>query len=136
MFCYYTIYEIRLTNQDKNMSYSSTYGGYIWTKHVLERLGQRGLTQERVFNTVAYADKTVRGKKQGTIEFHKKFQQSWVTVITVKTEKGETLLLSAWIDPPLYGTEDYHKKQSYHAYHKAGFWGKLWLIVKEQFGFV
>ena len=111
------------------------YGGYIWTKHVLERLGQRGLTQERVWETVAHPDKTNKGKKEGTTEFIKKIQSSRVTVIAVKSDKNEWILLSVWIDPPIYGTEDYRKKQNYHTYHRAGFWRKLWMIVREQLGF-
>lgn len=111
------------------------YGGIIWTKHALERLGQRGLSQDLAYQAYRYADKSFPGKKQGTIEYQKRVQNSLITIITTFTENKEVLVLSCWIDPPLFGTQDYLKKENYKKYQKAGFWGKVLLTVRKQLGF-
>lgn len=113
---------------------SNTYGGYIWTNHALERLGQRGLTQEMAWSAVAQSDHSQPGK-QGSTEYRKKFGKSTVTVIVKTSERGEKIVISCWIDPPYYGTDDYYKKQAYDRYQKASGWGKVWLIIKEALGF-
>lgn len=112
-----------------------SYGGIIWTNHVLERLGQRGLSQELAFGTFRHPDEQLVGKKYGTTEYHKRVNNSLITVIATQNEKKEWIVLSCWIDPPLYGTEDYRKKEAYTQYKKAGFWGKMWYTLKKQLGF-
>lgn len=111
----------------------------IWTNHALERLGQRGLTKDLVEQTFQKPDGTLPGKISGSLAQIKYFGKSKVTVITKKNEEGEDLILSVWIDPPLYGTSDYYQKKDYTkfrtAYSKAGFWGKFWLELKKQLGF-
>lgn len=108
------------------------YKGAIWTNHALSRLGERGLTQEMAADTFKYPDKRVMGKNPGTHEYIRKYQNSTVTVIGKQNEKGEWLILSVWIDPPLPGTKDYQRKQDYLASRNAGFWGKLWYSIKRQ----
>lgn len=108
------------------------YKGAIWTNHALERLGERGLTQEIASETFRHPNRRVTGKNPGTFEFQRKYNNSLVTVIAKPTEKREWLILSCWIDPPLYGTKDYQKKQDYLNYKRSGFWGKLWYILKRQ----
>lgn len=111
------------------------YGGIIWTKHALERLGQRGLSQNLAYQAYKYPDKYFAGKKLGTTEYQKRVQNSLITLITSYTDDREVLVLSCWIDPPLYGTQDYYKKEEYKKYKKAGFWGKFWIGFKKQLGF-
>ena len=108
------------------------YKGAIYTNHALERLDDRGLTQDMAAETFRYPDKRISGKNPGSYEYTKKYQNSTVTVIAKQNEKGEWLILSVWIDPPLYGTKDYQKKQDYLASRRAGFWGKLWYVIKRQ----
>lgn len=108
------------------------YRGAIWTTHALERLGQRGLSQDIAWQTFSYSDRQFSGKNPGTIEFQKHFGTSLVTVIAKQNEKKEWIILSNWIDPPLPGTIDYYKKEEYKKYQKAGFWGKLFLALKKQ----
>lgn len=107
------------------------YGGVIWTNHALERLGARGLTQNLARQTFQNPDYSGKGKQKGTFEYRKKFGNSTVTVIAKQNEKYEWIILSCWIDPPLPGYLDDRKKQAYHKYKKAGFWGQLWMDLKK-----
>lgn len=111
---------------------SQYYGKAIWTNHALERLGQRGLSQYIAWQTLTSPDRAIPGKNNGTMEFQKQFGTSLVTVIAKKNDKGEWIVLSNWIDPPLPGTLDYYQKEEYKKYQKAGFWGKFWFTLKKQ----
>lgn len=117
------------------MTNNNHFGGVIWTNHALERLGQRGLSQELALQTFKNADIYYEGKNPGTTEFKKRFGTSTVTLIAKKNEKGQWVVLSNWIDPPLFGTEDYKKREEWKKYKKANFWGKLFYIFKKQLGF-
>lgn len=108
------------------------YKGAIWTTHALERLGQRGLSQDLAWQAFAHPDKKLTGKNPGTIELQKHVSNSLITVIAKQNEKREWIILSNWIDPPLPGTMDYYKKEEYKKYQKAGFWGKFFLTLKKQ----
>ena len=114
---------------------SNTYGGFIWTSHALERLGQRGLNQEMAWSTIEHYDATRDGRQYGTTEYEKHFGKSKVTVIVKTNERSEKVIISCWIDPPYHGTDDYYKKQAYNRYQKASGWGKIMLIIKEALGF-
>lgn len=111
------------------------YGGAIWTNHALERLGQRGLTQDLAKQAFQHPDFSIPGKKSGTVEYQKKFGISIITVIAKQNEKNEWVILSCWIDPPLPGSIDIKKREEYKRFKKATFWGKIWLAFKSQLGF-
>lgn len=117
------------------MSGQQFFRGAIWTNHALERLGQRGLTQELAAQAFLYPDKSIAGKQPDTTEFQKKVKTSRITIIAKKNEKKEWIILSCWIDPPLPGSIDILKKQEYLRYQKAGFWGKFWIHIRRQLGF-
>lgn len=117
------------------MPYNHQYGGVIWTNHALERLHQRKLPQHIAFLAFSNPDTRTTGKQHGTIELQKAYKNSTITLIVKQNERKEWLVLSAWIDPPIYGTIDYKKKQSWKKYKKAGFWGKFWYHFKKQLGF-
>jgi len=108
------------------------YGGAIWTNHALERLGQRGLSQDLAWQAFSKPDRQFDGKKHGTQEFQKRMGSSLITIIAKQNEKGEWIILSNWIDPPLPGTIDYYKKEEYKRYQKSGFWGKVFITLRRQ----
>ena len=116
------------------MNYNKFFGNVIWTNHALERLGQRGLTQDLAYKSFRYADQSFPGKNKGTTEYQKRFGNSLVTIIATQNEKSEWLILSCWIDPPLPGSIDIKKNEYWKQYKKAGFWGKFWLTIKKQLG--
>lgn len=109
-------------------------GGVIWTNHALERLGQRGLSQKMAYETFSMPDNKFEGKNNGSLEFQKKYSDSLVTVIAKKNEKGEWVVLSCWIDPPLPGTQDDKKRKRYNSFQKASFWGKIFMTLRDQLG--
>mgnify|MGYP001578919046 CR=1 FL=1 len=108
------------------------YGNAIWTNHAMERLNQRGLSQNIAWQAFNKPDNSFAGKQSGTTESQKRFGESLVTIISTRNEKGEWLILSCWIDPPLPGTMDYYKKEDYKKFQKSGFWGKVFLTLKKQ----
>lgn len=108
------------------------YGGAIWTNHARERLGQRGLSQDLAAQTFSLPDVTLTGKQPGTFEYQKRFGKSTVTVIAKQNEKYEWIILSCWIDPPLYGTEDYKKNQEYKKFTRTKGWKRWLLTLKKQ----
>src|SRR3989344_5960746 len=110
------------------------YGGAIWTNHALQRLGQRGLTQELAWKAFNSPHHSLPGKNPGTIEFQKRFNKSLITIIAKQNEKKEWIILSCWIDPPLPGSIDIKKKDEWQKYQKAGFWGKMFLTLRKQLG--
>jgi hypothetical protein len=116
------------------MNYNKFFGNVIWTNHALERLGQRGLTQDLAYKAFRYSDQSFPGKNKGTTEYQKRFGNSLVTIIATQNEKSEWLILSCWIDPPLPGSIDIKKNEYWKQYKKAGFWGKFWLTIKKQIG--
>lgn len=126
----YTIY-LLLTS----MASANHYAGLIFTNHALQRLDERQFPKHMVLETFNRPDSSHSAKQPGAHEYRKRFGTSVVTVIAKQNERKEWIILSCWIDPPLPGTKDYHEKQRYHAYRKSGFWGKVWLTVRNQLGF-
>lgn len=114
------------------MSYKQYYGNLIWTHHAIDRMRNRGLTQDMAKEAFAKPDKTISGKISGSFEYQKQFGSLRVTLIVKQNEKYEWIVLSAWIDPPLPGSPDAKQKERYWKYQKASFWVKLWLTLKKQ----
>lgn len=110
------------------------YGGVIWTNHAMERLSQRGISQQMGHAAFVGADRQFAGKERDTTVFQKQFGELRVTLIGKQNEKKEWIVISAWVDPPLYGTADYRKKQEFGKYKKAGGFKKFLLIVRQQIG--
>lgn len=116
------------------MRNNSYFGGIIWTNHALDRLKERGMSRDIAIQAFKNPDNKKDGKQSGTYEFQKKIGNSYVTIIARRNVKQEWIMLSCWIDPPIYGTRDWKEKQYYKAYQKAGLFGKLWIIFKRQIG--
>lgn len=106
----------------------------IFTKHSLQRLNERLFNRRMVNETIENPDKVIPGKENGTLEYQKKQGKQTVTAIVRKGTHGQNLVLSCWVDPPVYGTQDYRKKKRYAKYQKASFWGKLWMDLLSIFG--
>lgn len=94
------------------------YGKIIWTNHALDRLSERGFSQQMAWEAFKYPDKKLEGKGDST-EFQKRYGNSRVTVIAKPNEKNEWVVLSCWIDPPLPGTDDHKRQQKWRAYQKS-----------------
>ena len=108
---------------------------FIFTKHALQRLKERQFSQEQASFALSSPDKIKPGKKNNTWEYLKKFGYQTMTLIVTNNSQGEKIVVSAWIDPPIFGTKDYQQKKRYREYHRSGPLKKIWLIIKEQLGF-
>lgn len=118
----------------------------VFTNHSIERLKERGITGEMVWQAVKVPDFKSAGKQKHTTEFVKAMAGRRLVCIGKKNDLGEWVVLSAWIDPPFEGTKDFKKHEEYkknmnkekeygQKIAKASFWGKLWLTFKKQSGF-
>ncbi len=113
---------------------NNLYGGVIWTNHALEQVKKRGLTKDLAIATFNHPDESVSGR-EGSTEYKKRFGKSIVSVIAKKNERGEWIILSTWVNPPIEGTLDYKKHQEYRKYRNASGWVKFLLALKKQLGF-
>lgn len=116
------------------MSYKTLYGGVIWTNHAIEKMRDRGLSQDKAFEAFKHPDKTFPAKKPHALEFRKRFNGSFITVIALQNEKNEWVVISAWIDPPVFGSKDYKERKAYKRYQKASGFMKIVLTIKNQIG--
>lgn len=117
----------------------------VFTNHAIERMRQRGISGDFVWQAVRMPDKTIPGKEKHTTEFIKYRNGHTITAVGKKNDLGEWVVLSAWIDPPLRGTADFKKKEKFskkiekireldRKMENASFWGKLWLTFRKQTG--
>lgn len=109
------------------------YKDLIYTDHVLTRMKERGMDIEQIWQTLKYPDYKIK-TKTGTPGFKKTFGEFQLTVVAVQNEKYEWVLKSAWREPPLPNTPDAKRREAWLKYRKAGFWGKIWISIKQQIG--
>jgi hypothetical protein len=109
-------------------------GSIVWTKHALERNKERQITESWIEGTVNNPDdySEIEG---GKIKSQKKFGNHTVTVITARADSGKYLILSAWVNPPMPGTQDYRKESFQKSMKKSGGLGKFIHTLKNQLGF-
>ena len=110
------------------------YKDLIITDHGLEQLKARKLDLEQIWKTFKYSDHNKKGKKANTFEYKKAFDGFTITLIVVQNERFEWVLVTAWREPPLPGTKDAAKRARYKKFQKAGPFGKLFILILEQFG--
>lgn len=109
------------------------YNGLIFTNHALERMRERGITQEKMWQTYKNPD-TQNERKHNTTERRKKFGNSEISIIFTHNERNEAIVVSCWVEPPLPGSKDAKEKEWWNRYKKAGFWGKIYLTLIKQLG--
>jgi hypothetical protein len=114
---------------------ANKYGGLIWTNHALERLTQRGLPQDLAWQAYRYPDEVQKDPSRNSITYTKQHYAHKITLIVKENERRELIVISAWMDPPMLGTEDHRKNERYKQYKKASFMGKLWHGILGQLGF-
>lgn len=118
----------------------------VFTNHAIERMKQRGITGDWVWQTVKQPDEKRSGKEKHTTEFVRAFGKHSVIAVSKKNGIGEWVVLSAWMDPPIEGTDDFYKREKYlkkqeknrllsKQMERASFWKKLWLTFRKQADF-
>ena len=114
------------------MKKDNRFGGAIWTDHALDRMHERGIPKDYAIDSFKNPDYS-EPSKQG-IRLTKKIEDKTITIVTKKNDKNENLIISIWMDPPMFGTKDYKKREKYKEYKKAGIGKKIWLTILRQLG--
>ncbi len=108
----------------------------IWTKHSLARVRDRKIPQKYLTNAFHKPDKVTEGKKKGSKRFVRSFGIHKAVVVAIPNSKGEWVVISCWINPPIKGGLDDRKDSFKKSYQKSSFLGKIWLEVKKSvFGY-
>lgn len=76
------------------------YLNVVFTKHVINRLYNRGISQSDAWQTFQHPDGSLPGKIPGSRKFYKKFGQKKIEIVAKKNEKGEWVILTGWIKHP------------------------------------
>ncbi len=109
------------------------YFNLILTNHTLQRVEERGLTRELAWETFNHADES-RKTREGKTQFIKYFNGFKTGLIVNQNMKNEWIVISFWRDPAVPGTLDERKHHRWQEYRNAGFWGKVWIVFKQQLG--
>ena len=109
------------------------YFNLIFTKHALEMIVERGLTKELAWETFNHPNESKK-TRNGKTQFIKYFDGFKTGLIAKQNDKNEWIVISFWRDPPLPGTSDERNRYRWQKYQKAGFWGKIWIMIKQQLG--
>ena len=109
------------------------YFNLILTKHALEMIEERGLTKKLAWETFNHPDESKKDK-EGKPLLKKYFEGFSVTIVLIKSKEDKWMIKTIWRDPKLPGTMDDRKQYRWERYRKAGFWGKIFLTVKQQLG--
>lgn len=72
------------------------YLNAIFTKHAINRLYNRGITQSDAWYTFQHPDGSLPGKTPGSKKFFKNYGQQRIEVVAKQNEKGEWIILSCW----------------------------------------
>lgn len=86
------------------------FGGIIWTKHALERMRQRGISQSDAWATWNRPQESRYAKARGAWIYYKIYGNQKIEVVAKKNEKGEWVVLSVW-SRQVYGKET--KRESF-----------------------
>lgn len=79
------------------------YLNLIFTNHAINRLYNRGISQEKAYETFAHPDGQLPGKIPGSVKFYKNYGpptgeagEQRIEVVAKKNEKGEWVVFSCW----------------------------------------
>jgi len=103
----------------------------FWTKHSLQRIKDRKIPQKYLTNAFYKPDKVINGKKKGTKKFIRLYGIHEAVVIASPNNRGEWVVISGWINPPIEGGLDDRKDSWEKNYQKSSLLGRVWLEVKK-----
>ncbi len=107
---------------------------FIWTNHALQRLKERRVPEGFAEQTLFHPD-SIQTQSDGTIKYQKRSGYQISTAIIKRNEKGENIVVSFWVDPPNFGTQDFKKRKNYLELKNSKGLKKFWLTLKKQLGF-
>lgn len=68
----------------------------IFTNHAINRLYNRGISQEKAYDVFANPDGQLAGKIPGSVKFYKGYGEQRIEVVAKKNDKNEWVVLSCW----------------------------------------
>jgi len=79
------------------------YLNLIFTNHAINRLYNRGISQEKAYETFKNPDGQLPGKIPGSVKFYKSYGppageagEQRIEIVAKKNEKGEWVVFSCW----------------------------------------
>jgi hypothetical protein len=72
-----------------------TYKNLVFTKHALERLSDRTITQDAIYQTVQAPDRSLPG--QGNTKFIRAVSGRLIHVVAAPIKKHQWLVVSVWV---------------------------------------
>lgn len=112
---------------------NNKFAGAIWTDHAMDRMKERGIPKDYATEAIKNPDSFQSNNGDGT-KSTKKIADRTITLVTKKNERGEKIVVSIWMDPPMIGTKDHKNKLRYKKYKKASVGGKIWMTILKQLG--
>lgn len=106
----------------------------VWTNHAKQRAKERKIDLEQIESAVASPDKTEPNEKGG-VRYQKRVGKQSFIALVKENERGEKVIVSAWVNPPNPGTRDEIYKKRYNEAQKSSWIKKLWLTFLNQAGF-
>ncbi len=106
---------------------------YIWTNHARSAVVSRKIPKSYIDSVLYSPDQTLPNKKGG-FEQTKRIDDRVVTALIKQSEKGDFIIITAWVNPPFSGTKDAKKRARYLQYQKAGIMKKIWLTLLDGLG--
>ncbi len=72
------------------------FGGVIWTKHALERLRRRKISQGDAWATFRRPDQSRYATAKGAWIYYKTYGNQKIEVVAKQNERKEWIILSVW----------------------------------------
>lgn len=101
------------------------YKNLIFTKHVLERMKERGVFYKDVFWVFNNPDQAWEGKTPGSKKFYKEYKRKRYSLVAKKSEEGKWILLTCWVKEL-----DGNSMKGETKRNSVGFWGNLWRMIR------
>lgn len=74
----------------------TNYMGVIFTKHAINKLYNRNITQSKAWEVFTSFDGKKPGKTPGSIKFYKNYGEQRIEIIAKKNKEGQWIVLSCW----------------------------------------
>lgn len=109
------------------------YKSLILTNHAIDRISQRAITEEDIWQTYKSPDFQEERKNNAVLR-SKRFKNYEISIIYKYSTENKPIILSVWMEPPIPGSKDAKEKEWWGKYKRAGFWGKIFLTFQKQIG--
>lgn len=100
------------------------YGGIIWTNHAIERLCERGISQNDAYYTFQHPDQSRYASTQQAYVYYKTYGKERIEVVAKQNEKKQWIILSVW-KKPIFDDKSYKKIKERK--------GPIWLQILRDF---